>query len=246
MKARFSFGNSIFKCDLSHGIDISIPHTKPLAWNSPDVIIDPVESGDWVGSVDRGASVNFYNVRFNPHGTGTHTEGPGHILPGKPSINSFVPKGIMLSLLLSVFPEETDQGYAVTKGALEEIWPDDIYFPALILRTLPNDEHYKTNDRSNLNPPYITPEAMDFIVQKRIEHLLFDQPSVDPEVDGGALASHRIFWNMHRNMREDCTITELIYVPNEVKDGFYALNIQTAPFENDALPSRPIIYPVEF
>jgi hypothetical protein len=42
----------------------------------------------------------------------------------------------------------------------------------------------------------------------------------------------------------DATITELIYVPNKVKDGTYFLNHQIAPFENDASPSKPILYKV--
>jgi len=40
----------------------------------------------------------------------------------------------------------------------------------------------------------------------------------------------------------DATITELIFVPNSVKDGKYILNILIAPFENDASPSKPILY----
>lgn len=246
MKARFSYANTIFKCDLSKGIDLSVAHEKSLAWNSPDVRTEPVISGDWVGSVDQGAAVNFYNICFNPHGNGTHTEGPGHILPGKASVNAHVPKGIMLALLLSVFPEEKEKGMAICKESLEEIWPEGLHFTALILRSLPNDAHVKHQDRSNTNPPYISPDAMQFIVEKGIEHILFDQPSVDPEQDGGALLAHRIFWAVDTGIRAHCTITELIFVPDEVPDGFYALNIQTAPFENDALPSRPIIYPVEF
>jgi hypothetical protein len=42
----------------------------------------------------------------------------------------------------------------------------------------------------------------------------------------------------------DCTITEFIYVPNKVKDGSYILNLQIAPFENDATPSKPVLYEI--
>ena len=30
----------------------------------------------------------------------------------------------------------------------------------------------------------------------------------------------------------------------EVKDGKYILNLQTAPFENDATPSRPVLFEI--
>ena len=40
------------------------------------------------------------------------------------------------------------------------------------------------------------------------------------------------------------TITELIGIPDKVKDGKYLLNISLANIENDASPSRPIIYEI--
>jgi len=46
-------------------------------------------------------------------------------------------------------------------------------------------------------------------------------------------------------MRKKATITEFIFVPNTVKDGKYYLNLQVAPFENDASPSRPVLYKIE-
>jgi hypothetical protein len=42
----------------------------------------------------------------------------------------------------------------------------------------------------------------------------------------------------------DATITEFIYVSNKVKDGEYLLNLMIAPFENDATPSKPILYEI--
>jgi hypothetical protein len=73
---------------------------------------------------------------------------------------------------------------------------------------------------------------------------LIDLPSVDKEVDGGQLAAHHAFWNYPNQTQFHKTITELIYVPNEVPDGTYILNLQIAPFENDASPSKPILYKV--
>ena len=39
----------------------------------------PVVAGDFVGSTASGGPVNFFNIRVNPHGNGTHTECVGHI-----------------------------------------------------------------------------------------------------------------------------------------------------------------------
>jgi hypothetical protein len=36
----------------------------------------------------------------------------------------------------------------------------------------------------------------------------------------------------------------MIFVNNEVKDGSYILNLQMASFENDASPSKPVLYQI--
>ena len=78
-----------------------------------------------------------------------------------------------------------------------------------------------------------------------IKHLLIDLPSVDKEKDNGELKGHKAFWNYNGKLRKDCTITEFIYVSNKIEDGTYFLNLQIAPFENDATPSKPILYVIE-
>ena len=75
--------------------------------------------------------------------------------------------------------------------------------------------------------------------------MLIDLPSVDKEKDDGKLLAHKAFWNTSGKTRYDATITEFIFVPNAVKDGTYFLNLQIAPFENDATPSKPILYRIE-
>jgi hypothetical protein len=74
---------------------------------------------------------------------------------------------------------------------------------------------------------------------------LIDLPSVDRECDGGDLVFHHAFWEVPQNPNHERTITELIYVRNEVEDGKYILELQVAPFKNDAAPSRPILYKIE-
>ena len=45
--------------------------------------------------------------------------------------------------------------------------------------------------------------------------------------------------------RVDATITEMIFVPDTVEDGLYALSLQVAPFVADAAPSRPLLFALE-
>ena len=103
----------------------------------------------------------------------------------------------------------------------------------------------KRTHYSGFNPPYMAADAMEYIVSCGVEHLLIDLPSVDREEDGGKLLAHKAFWKYpetKQDRREKCTLSELIYVDNGIKDGFYLLNIQIASFEIDVSPSKPVLY----
>ena len=124
----------------------------------------------------------------------------------------------------------------------ESLMGMDLNVEALIIRTKPND-HSKTNRQySGTNFPYLTVGAMQRIIDAGVQHLLIDLPSVDREEDGGALAAHHLFWNVPAEPNFQKTITELIYVPNEIADGMYVLNLQVSNFANDAAPSRPMLF----
>ena len=88
-------------------------------------------------------------------------------------------------------------------------------------------------------------------MQTLVDHLLVDLPSVDRMQDNGLLLAHRAFWGMPQGSaalsqatHPHATITELIYVPDNVADGNYLLNLQVAPLDADAAPSRPLLYPL--
>jgi kynurenine formamidase len=111
---------------------------------------------------------------------------------------------------------------------------------ALVIRTLPNTEDKRIQDYSGTNPPYLDENLATYLVELGVQHLLVDLPSVDKEVDGGALAFHRQFWQVDGPLplRKTATITELIYVPSSVKDGLYDVYIAPALWKLDAAPSR--------
>jgi len=113
---------------------------------------------------------------------------------------------------------------------------------AIIIRTLDNHISKINKQYSNTNPPYLLEEAAKYIDVLGIDHLMIDLPSVDKEVDGGKLLAHHAFWQYPHNTQLHRTITEMIYVPNTIYDGSYLLNIQIASFENDASPSKPLLF----
>jgi kynurenine formamidase len=243
-----------FQIDLSKPIDISIPLSNtdknPIAWYIEKPEIEPVKFGDWVGKVSEGSSTNFNNIFFNPHGHGTHTECLGHITREFYSINQCLKQFFFTAELVSIKPENINDDLVITKHQIEKALngknPE-----AIVVRTLPNLQSKKSINYSKTNPPYFAEEAAIFIREIGIQHLLIDLPSVDREEDEGKLLAHKAFWNvknvnnLNADARLNCTITEMIFVPNEVADGNYLLNLQIASFENDASPSKPILYSIQ-
>lgn len=237
-----------FKVDFFQPIDISMPLRSEVnsasAWYVEPVKIEPVRMGDWVGDVRQGGSVNFRNITFNPHGNGTHTECVGHISKEDYSINKCLTRYMFWSELITVLPEHLEDGdRVITKRVIEQIL-EDKKAEALIIRTLSNSDAKLNTQYSNTNPPYLSKEAISYILSLGYEHLLIDMPSVDKEVDNGILAAHHTFWEYPHNTQTQRTITEMVYVPNNVLDGAYILNLQIASFENDASPSKPVLYKV--
>ena len=122
--------------------------------------------------------------------------------------------------------------------------PEGLDVEALIIRTLPNSDSKKSLNYADTNPPFLALDGIKVLNDFNIKHLLIDLPSVDKEKDGGALAFHHAFWEVPHVNRIERTITELIFVDERIIDGEYILELQVAPFENDASPSRPVLYKI--
>jgi len=251
MKATIQHNNTTYQVDFSNPIDISIPLTNtdanPIAWYIDKPVIEPVKMGDWVGKVSEGSSTNFNNIFFNPHGHGTHTECLGHITKEFYSINQALKQFFFLAEVVSITPEVDGEDLVITRGQVEKALEGKSP-GAIIIRTLPNEAIKKSKNYSNTNPPYLEEAAAAYIRECGIKHLLIDLPSVDKEKDEGKLVAHKAFWNvkdvnnLNTDARHDATITEMIYVNDTEADASYLLNIQITYFENDAIPSKLILY----
>jgi arylformamidase len=237
-----------YNIDLFQPIDISIPLVADKncvnAWYVEPMKIEAVVNGTWIGDVNKGGSVNFRNITFNPHGNGTHTECVGHISKEFISINKCLKQFMFLAEVITLLPTQLENGdYVITKkqlkAALQNLKPE-----AIVIRTISNGLNKLTMQYSNTNPPYILSDAISYLNEIGVEHLLIDLPSIDKENDEGKLLSHHEFWQYPSNTQLQKTITEFIYVPNEISDGTYILNLQIASFENDASPSKPILYKI--
>lgn len=232
-------------------LDISLPlragNDNPRAWYVAPPRMEPVRENGFLGSVSEGGNVNFRDIYFNPHGHGTHTECLGHITPIVHSVNKTLSSYFFNAALVSIEPtiiQLSDGSFdkVISKQQMELALKEYNTVEAVILRTLPNGEDKKFMNYSATNPPYLEADVVEILDAYKVKHFLVDLPSVDRESDGGKLEFHHCFWSVPG--REDCTrtITELIFVSDEITDGSYVLEMQLAPFENDASPSRPVLY----
>lgn len=237
--------------DTNKGIDISLPlspDSGATAWYCEPVKIWPVKGDGFIGKVSEGGSTNFNNIQLNPHGNGTHTENVGHISEAFHSINDTLTEFFFKAQVITITPEKfnnkewNESDEIINKSHFENNVNPDI--EAIIIRTIPNQHSKKNKNYSNSNPPYILKSAIEYLNSIGIKHLLIDLPSIDRENDHGKLEGHKTFWNYPDNPILDKTITELIYVDNNVVDGEYILNIQIISLENDASPSKPILYDI--
>ncbi|QTD38882.1 cyclase family protein [Polaribacter batillariae] len=247
MKATIEYNSRRIVVNISNPLDISIPidtsKENVNAWYIGDPKISPEEIDGETVKVSEGAVVNFNNIHFNPHSHITHTECVGHITEKVHSVNKNLKYFIFLAEVVTVAPESKGDDLVISakqlKSALGNKKRD-----AIVIRTIPNLSDKKSMRYSNTNPPYLLEEAAIYLREKGIKHLLIDLPSVDKEKDDGALLAHNAFWNTSGKIRMNATITEFIYVPNSVEDGEYLLNLMIAPFENDATPSKPVLYKI--
>ena len=267
MFVKFSTGENEYTFDLSKPLFVSIPMNfygnQPNTYNVKTASAKAYEKDGFIGDTRKGGGCNFEEYSLIPHCNGTHTECVGHISLERMYVNEILKDSFIASALITVAPEkafETDDTYfpdknkedlIISKRIIEEklAGAKEDFLEGLIIRTLPNDDSKMSRKYMELPPPFFSVEAMEYIDRLNVSHLLIDIPSVDRTFDEGKLTAHHIFWNVQKesndvdkNNHSLKTITEMIYVPDSVKDGIYLTCIQIPDFKSDAAPSRIILY----
>jgi len=242
---------------LARLLDFDAAH--PRAFGAPPATTAPFVVGTFNGEVARGASCNCRAVHLIPHCNGTHTESVAHLTVDSLRLTELVPLEPLPALLLSVAPvpaQGSGESTApapqpgdrlVTAAQIDRAWP--AAWPAglppprvLVLRTGAHDGD---------GAPYLSLDAARRIVARGIEHLVLELPSVDRADDGGRLAGHRILFGLPAGStrlaeaaRAHATVTELALVPAQCADGPCAVQLQLTSWTGDAVPSRPLLYPL--
>lgn len=243
---------------------------QPNHFNANLASRSPMQGGGFIGDTEQDGSCNVNELIINPHCNGTHTETIAHICDASAQLSlkisdiSVVP--LMPCVVISVKPEQvknTIQGDSYTPQLMEndkiisrlmltEALADykNNQLQSLVVRTFPNSESkkYQIYNQNN-QPAFFTRDAILYLNEKGIEHLLVDLPSLDRLHDDGLLTCHHLFWQVIEGSHQASpnsllhkTITEMAFIDEQICDGFYFLNLQTPAFINDAAPSRPILY----
>lgn len=266
---KIAIGDESFRIDSEKGFDLSIPvrfqGERLSAFGVAEASAETVENEAFVGDTRRDGSCNVQRYTLIPHCHGTHTECVGHLVDEPVFVSNLVMDSWIPATLLTIrgepaaacfdayTPEPESYDTLISKAGFDDAiahYDQADFHEALIVRTLPN-ELSKTTRRYR-SAPYFSNDAMREIAGRAVRHLLVDLPSVDRLEDRGRLSNHRIFWGLpesghalkHGSLSTR-TITELIYVPDEIEDGYYLLNLQVAPFSADAAPSRPVLFELQ-
>lgn len=256
-------GKNKYQIDFSKGKDISIPllfnGEQPNTYGVNKAVSKPYKDENFIGDTRKGGACNFETYEFTPHCNGTHTEGIGHLTEERIDILTSLKDVVMPAYLVTISPTNTKEQYQpnlspedqlITKKKLVEQLNDvpDVFLEALIIRTSPNHESKKSRDYMKQQPAFFSIDAMEYIKERGVKHLLVDLPSVDRLFDDGKLSSHQVFWETNNKKfnpkTQHKTITEMIFVEDQISDGKYILTIQIPAFVSDAAPSRPIIFEI--
>jgi kynurenine formamidase len=246
MLLQLTIDDKPYTADTEKCIDISIPISRnakgPNAFYLQHAQYHTVEAGGFVGDVSRGGSCNVEDIIISPHGNGTHTECAGHIAEENIFINDVLKKFLFMAQLVSVAPENHKITANAIRKALQKYNAQQL--EALLIRSLPNNSNKKQANYSGADPAYFSADAVEYINSLGIQHILTDLPSLDKEDDAKLTAHHTFFkhpekWNLGK------TVTEMIYVPDEVPDGYYLLELHIISLESDASPSKPVLYVLE-
>lgn len=263
--------NTDFAHTLAIALDFQHSGHQPNHFGATPALATPMQVAGFIGDTAQGGSCNVKQLSLNPHCNGTHTETIGHICDSNNalavSISALALPPLMPCPLISVTPIaaiDSDDEYSpsfevndrvISRGQLEQQLAQyhDQQLQCLALRTHPNsDDKCQASYNENNQPAFFTRDAVLYLNERGVEHLILDLPSLDRLNDNGLLTCHHLFWQVMEGAHQPSpnslinkTITEMAYIDNAISDGFYFLNLQTPAFINDAAPSRPMLYQAE-
>lgn len=242
---------------------------SPNAFHLPVFTTQTFQYKDvFTGDVDKGGSCNVDILQYVPHGL-THLETSAHLLSpaGNPPTVKDIPienlTGLIYLIDLSHLGKEPGQTvpWEPVKKKLEE---NKLPITMLAIKThasmLPQDYDFSGKNFLALSPeaakgihnyrfPSASPEQERNTPSTRIDCLLLDLPSIDPEQDRGLLLAHRHYFGLPltgtaAKDTKKRALVELAWFSN-LKEGYYYATITPPRFQANAVSTgitfRPLI-----
>ena len=254
MKILIKDKNNSYSIDHRYGRCLSIPYQyngeQPNFYQAPKGKARPMNQDGFIGETSDGKGCNVVTIEQNIHCTGTHTECAGHILSDSISINDVLKHEYYYTELISVSPVSSefcnenyhfplkDRDQLITRTMIDGKIPKNSR--GLVIRTTPNSLPKMNKKYNSSNTPFFTTNAIEYINDIGIKHLVVDTPTIDRYSDGGILGNHHLFFEKEPPYKK--TITEMAYIHDKIIDGSYIMTIEIPPMELDAAPSRPFIF----
>lgn len=212
--------------------------------------------GQFLGDVRRGGSCNVDILKYAAHGL-THLETSAHIL--SPDANPPTVKDIPLETLsgivylIDLSHLGTKQGELVPWEAIRaKLERNRLPISMLALKTraslLPQDYDFSGKDFLSVAPETAKGIHDYRLTDSRIDCLILDIPSIDPEKDGGKLLAHRNFFGLPAAGidvvdTEKRALVELAWFSG-LKEGYYYALITPPRFQTDAVATGIIFQPL--
>ena len=240
---------------------------QPRHFGAPRASARPLRAGDSAAASTRGASCNCEVITLTPHCNGTHTECVGHLTRERARRQGVIPRRLLLAVLLtssrsspatareSSDPAPRADDLLITRGALERAWPAP---PAPRLQARARDPHAaqraptsRTRDYAPRRRRTCRARRRSWLVERGIVHLVSMCPRSTAAAMGAGsprtASSSACRRGAARSLEAAAarsTITELAFVPDALADGWYLLSLQVPALGGDAVPCRPLLYPL--
>ena len=240
MNVTIEYNNKAYKINSNNGESISIPmnfnsNNNPKFYDESNPIKESYTSNDITYDIEKNPGCNVPVVKFNVHCSGTHTETGAHIFKESQSIGELSNLNFIPSRLITVRPQEqSNDVYHVKYDSDDQVITKKIlknsldsfsdFLECIIIRTLPNNKDKIKFNYNRHTHPFLSNDAIYYLKEKTVKHIIIDTPSIDRSDDGGQLKNHKIFFTNDNTINKN-TITELAFIPNHCIDGLSLIHI---------------------
>ncbi len=212
---------------------------------------------NFTSDVSQGGSCNVELLTYCPHNI-THLETSAHVLShGTSTTVDQLPLEQHVGLFFLIDLEDnhtmTDRNFILWEDVEPKLQKNDLPINMLGLKTrasrLPEHHDFSGQDFLALHPETAR-QIHDYSQHgSKVQYLILDLPSADPEHDEGKLLAHRNFFGLpevghEMDDPEKRALIELAYF-KDIDEGYYHAVIVPVRFQTNAVAIHVLLFPLE-